>query len=840
MFSLAVLRWSSSFLFSFPHLKSLQPHSLTVFPHFALQRLLRKLEELCFKITPVVTSAVLHFSPLLCHRRAASRFESISDFAHAALGEMLNLDRALAASVSKLNRSADILHATEQQLPQQQSAVAVVGGGSAKGRRTEERFVFDASVAVAAAAAAGFTWTTPAAVSAAEAVASIPAIAPSHQHHQYDSQPAHGIDTFCTALTEPASSSVLLISDLPSVLLQPDARSLALLSSEFMTAVTPLSLRLPLTPVCESAPSGSNTPTKHCQQEQPSLCVALPTPLLSSSAVCTQHISSSRSLPDRATSETSVVDFLRTLNASPCHGMVHAVHAACSPYHQQVQNPPHQPSVFEPVFAGCGPPSSSDRNTSRSTRSISCLEFSGGLNEVREELGSLRDFVGCIPNAPSRVAVSAGKSDAVAAAAVMVAAASPANAPFTKISNVTDGMMPDGRGRTPKPQLDAAGTTPDKTPSNCCSAYGCLADGYLIDSGFVEEEVTAHWQGSGGGMMTSPSAWCSMNMESRDMRRGAPLEPSLGAVGSGAVALAAAPAPTTRPTFANLTAACGSSCATTYTISDVNSGSTNTTTTFGFVRSSCLTANTALCGTINAHLSDGVGVSAVVEGDCGEVRTSLHGLAKSRWSRESAAAAAAVWNNEAAEAFADALDFTSVSPAAGECLSRMHRAEGGSSIPALDEDDDDESGIPLMSSYWTARATEPPTPAMVSFPPRRLEQRTAAPALGGLYGIRESGSMSSVHSSLEFSDSDDDDGGVMVLNLVSNGGGGGSAVMLSSGLGAEAFRRQHCEVRGSSGCGGGSTDSQPMSKSGISVILASSYNKAGVVGTTAERVAVCG
>lgn len=138
-------------------------------------RLLRKLEELCCRLAPIVSDAVSEHSRLLSNRRLVGRYESVSEFAHAVLGEMLNLDRAVAVSVAASNAvasgSATGLTPSQARQTQRQdsiaatAAVAAAGGRSCSGSKhvpasAEARF--DAAAAVEAAKAAGFGWTAPA------------------------------------------------------------------------------------------------------------------------------------------------------------------------------------------------------------------------------------------------------------------------------------------------------------------------------------------------------------------------------------------------------------------------------------------------------------------------------------------------------------------------------------------------------------------------------------------------------------------------------------------------------------------------------------------------------
>ncbi|KAG2442025.1 hypothetical protein HYH02_009817 [Chlamydomonas schloesseri] len=137
--------------------------------------LLRKLEELCCRLAPIVSDAVAEHSRLLSNRRLVGRYESVSDFAHAVLGEMLNLDRAVAVSVAASNAvaagSATGLTPSQARQTQRQNSIAAAAAAAGAGARScsggkhgpasaEARF--DAAAAVEAAKAAGFGWTAPA------------------------------------------------------------------------------------------------------------------------------------------------------------------------------------------------------------------------------------------------------------------------------------------------------------------------------------------------------------------------------------------------------------------------------------------------------------------------------------------------------------------------------------------------------------------------------------------------------------------------------------------------------------------------------------------------------
>ncbi len=250
----------------------------------------------------------------------------------------------------------------------------------------------------------------------------------------------------------------------------------------------------------------------------------------------------------------------------------------------------------------------------------------------------------------------------------------------------------------------------------------------MIESRSTEELATALCNGS----VTVRSIWSSKNMESRVMMRGAPLEASIGAAGPLAASRLAAPLvpaavaasaalPLTAAPPQPFATARGSSCAT-----DYSTTVGETATTLAYTNSSMQGCST-VSGSSAAHLSGGWtnqgccgGSSQMVVGEvAGDVRTSLRGFARGRWSRDSAAAAAAIWSNEASEAFAAAERFTA---------SHMDAAAGTAS---------------KSESVWTARAG--------------AAASATAPAcgFGVLYGIRESGPVPSLAASLEFSDSDD-------------------------------------------------------------------------------------
>ncbi|KAG2440774.1 hypothetical protein HXX76_003630 [Chlamydomonas incerta] len=128
--------------------------------------LLRKLEELCCRLAPIVADAVSEHARVLSNRRLVGRYESVSDFAHAVLGEMLNLDRAVAVSVAASNvvaaGSATGLTPSAARQAQRQNSIAARSCSGSKHAPAATEARFDAAAAVEAAKAAGFGWTAPA------------------------------------------------------------------------------------------------------------------------------------------------------------------------------------------------------------------------------------------------------------------------------------------------------------------------------------------------------------------------------------------------------------------------------------------------------------------------------------------------------------------------------------------------------------------------------------------------------------------------------------------------------------------------------------------------------
>ncbi|GLC52466.1 hypothetical protein PLESTB_000632100 [Pleodorina starrii] len=727
--------------------------------------LLRKLEELCFKITPTVTDAVLHFSPLLCNTRMAAPYESITDFAHEVLGEMLNLDRAVAASVSAINRTTANISVSHHQQQQQPCA--------GRGRKAaEERSMFDATAAVAAAAAAGFSWTVPASAPASAPSASAGAAAPlaqirlrgggDRQHERPSAQSLLGVggETFCTALADDvASYSVVLTSDLAS------ASALPHLELASMISLDDLMASERLTPAAASAPLEPLEPFDCDAVEAADAAQPTRGSLPHGGWIRAQHVDTSRSLPERKPVAMSgggggggaAVDFLRGCAAGGA--------ASLSP--QQLHHHRQQPAAASRVASA-----SADRKASRSTRSLSCLEFSGGgvADNAREELAN---------NYDNNSGNGSGIMSPAAAATAAAAAANPAsgsplcptaaNAPrFLRAP-----LRQQQQRRCPVARQGAADGTPCSSKRSTESGAG---EGYMIESHSTEELTAALRNVVGGGgsvtatTTTSPSVWNSLkNMESRIMQRGAPLEASVGAAGGVPSSVPAAPAAAAAPP--PLAAARGSSCATDYSAATTF----DTATTFAYANGSHHNA---------CSMYGSFGCMAAAAGDMAEVRTSLRGVARGRWSRDSAAAAAAVWSNEAAEAVAAAMSFT-----------------------AQLQDDEQRAS----SSIWTAAAAAAAPPSGQRSDGRGIHGCAGAPkaaAFGGLYGIRESGP---VPSSIEFSDSDD--GSVALVDVdVSSCSPGGGGFVLSSGLGAEAQHRQQRERRGSSSCchvGSGSGAAQP-------------------------------
>ncbi|EFJ42015.1 hypothetical protein VOLCADRAFT_119548, partial [Volvox carteri f. nagariensis] len=737
--------------------------------------LLRKLEELCFKITPVVTDAVLEFSSLLCNRQAASRYESVSDFAHEVLGELLNLDRAVAASiVCRSTAEGGAVHrgsasASKQQQQQQQrrplaaaAAAEGLGQGQQSGARgacrkaAEERSVFDAAAAVAAAAAAGFSWTVPTAAAAAEPVT--PTLRhvtnQQQQQQQLDCPSAHSFlltDTFCTAMTDIAPYAVVLTSDLAvSVPEVPEVSSAAAASTS-------------------AVPSASARPTP------PPSHSALVMP--DNGWIRVPYVSTSRSLPDRSP-PAAAVDYLRGVEAAPPPPPRHHPHHHYHHHHQQqqVQQPVSGATTATAAAAAAAVPAS-DRNASRSTRSLSCLEFSGGVSEAAGREESTTDSVsgGMMLQSKAATAGPAAAAAATTESAVKVAA--------------VEASLALSRARSPAHSM--------VVESNRSSESGCAEVPYMIESRSTEDLAAAlRCDGNGGGgnvenVQKAPAFHnSSKNMESRIMLRGAPLERSVGASGGGGGAAAAAHVGRTSQepsdeaaAAASLMMAHGSSCGTDYS---------NMMAVDAMLRYTNSSRNTNTCiyggGSSTARLSGAWGSQcaggSAVGGDLSEVRTSLRGGgARGRWSRDSAAAAAAVWSNEAAEAFAAALRFTRThgAPTASRC------SGGGASASAAEP------------PSWRAQAGGAVANGRTMLTPglRYGSCASTAPALGDLYGINESGPVPALQWSLEFSD----DGSVAVVDIpsprggssgdvngINTGGGGGGAFVVSSGLGAEALR----------------------------------------------------
>ncbi|GIL52137.1 hypothetical protein Vafri_8061 [Volvox africanus] len=708
--------------------------------------LLHKLEELCYKITPIVTDAVVEYSMLLGNRRIAAPYESITDFAHEVLGELLNLDRAVVASVSSSHQCAGNAqvapHAAAVTAPRNRRQSATGAAGSRARKAAAEPSAFDAMAAMAAAAAAGFSWTAPTvtealATAAAATVLSTPLPV---QNHPIE-VPSPGADTYHTAYTDAASYSVVLTSELPSLPLESTFTSS--LTSERPTP-TPAEMAMSRpTPVLEFAGDDvALTPTTR------DWCRA---PL----------VTTSRSLPDHNTATAAAagaaaIDYLRGSDAAPCYMPQCQKYPELQQQHHQQQQ--QQKAGGNGVNSGVA--SSAEHNASRSTRSLSCVEFSGGLADAREEL------------------VSSQKVVPIAVAAI---AAAPAVAPDCACNAAAASI-----GDTPR-RLRA--------PPGCNNAVAGDAgwegartlkpgDRFMIESPSTEElaEVLRHANANVNG-------WSSKNMESRIMQRGLPLESSSG--GSNVARSHIAPAvpatatsllapPVVPPTTASMCAARDSSCTTDYSIV-----ATDTVTSYGYTNSSHNTIPAMLYGSTVPRLSgvwDSQCGGGGVSGEVGDVR---HGVTRGRWSRDSAAAAAAVWSNEAAEAVAAAMRFTATTQAAADGRALAEPTQRGSDDPA---------------PVWSACALGPAASASASdslVPTCWPGCPAGKPAvLGGLYGIRESGPVPSPQLSLEFSDSDD--GGVVVVDMPSSGSSGG-AFMLSSGLGVEAMHRQQEKRRGCEG-----------------------------------------
>ncbi|GIL83610.1 hypothetical protein Vretimale_10413 [Volvox reticuliferus] len=706
--------------------------------------LLHKLEELCYKITPTVTDAVMEFSTLLCNRRIAAPYESITDFAHEVLGELMNLDRAVVASVGSTQQcEGDVQtpHAAAVTGPRDRRQPAASAAESrARQAAAAEPPAFNAISATAAAAAAGFSWIAPTVAEVAATV--LPTRLQVHRHEE----PSPSTDTHCAAITDAAPYSVVLTSDLPSLPLQytevPPTCSSSPASDRLTLTLAEMADKARTKPALESA--GGDAALTPAALEW---CRA-------------PFVATSRSLPDRntpsaAAAGAAAMDYLRGSETAPC------CLPECQTHPQLQQQPWQQQQQQKPGGNGATSvvASSTDHNASRSTRSLSCVEFSGGLADAREELLSSQKAVaiadGAIGAAP---AVAPGCGGQTAAASI-------GNTPRRlRAPRNCNGTASGDAG----PGQEVAGM-PNRTSES--------GDGFMIESQSTEElaAVLRHGNGNGGGSLTtSPSVWSSKNTESRIMQRGMPLESSSGGGAAAGCRIASALAATANtqlapPVVPRTTMGMCNSCTTDYSMAAVD-----TVTSYGYTNSSYNTIP-AMYGSNLPRLSGvwdsqcgGSGVSEV-----GDVRRSLHVATRGRWSRDSAAAAAAVWSNEAAEAVAAAMHFTATQAA----------DEKGPVKPPLCGNDE-------PTSVWTACAHRSAALASASAAPQTRWSGCAAgksAALGGLYDIRESGPVPSLQLSLDFSDSDD--GGVVVVDLPSSDSSG-CAFVLNSGLGVEAMQWQ--------------------------------------------------
>ncbi|GLI64369.1 hypothetical protein VaNZ11_007615 [Volvox africanus] len=743
--------------------------------------LLHKLEELCYKITPIVTDAVVEYSTLLGNRRIAAPYESISDFAHEVLGEMLNLDLAVIASVSSIRPpgagAIQAPHAAAMTGPRNRRQSATGAVGSRARKAAEEPSDFDATSAVAAAAAAGFSWTAPTvaeALATSKAAAVLPAPLPAQNHP--NEEPSPGTYTYHSAYTDAASYSVVLTSDLPSLPLE---SSFTLSQTIERPTPTPAAMAMSRpTPMSEFAGDDvALTPTTR------EWCRA---PL----------VTTSRSLPDHRTptaaaAGAAAIDYLRGSEAAPSYM------PPCQTYpelqHHQQQQQQQQKAGGNGVNSGVA--TSADHNASRSTRSLSCVEFSGGLADARDEL------------------LSSQKMEVIAVAAI---AAAPAveqdcvcNAAAASIGDTLRCLRaPPGCSNAVAGDAALVGREGPRMSHRTSKPENC----FMIESPSTEElaAVLRPWNGNcneGGSLMTLTSGLSSKNMENRIMQRGLPLESSSGggnvarshiapAVPATGTSLLAPPVVPPMAATASMCTARYSSCTTDYSMV-----AGDTVTSYGYTNSSHSTTPT-MCGSTVPRLSgvwDSQCGGGGVSGDVGDVR---HGVARGRWSRDSAAAAAAVWSNEAAEAVAAAMCFTATATATTQAAAD----DRGLVEPTQCGGDD-------LASVWSACALGPAATASASdalLPTCWPGCAAGKPAvLGGLYGIRESGPVPSLQPSLEFSDSDD--GGILVVDMPSIGSSSGGAFMLRSGLGVEAMHRQQEKSRGCEGRWSHEPDLSPVS-----------------------------
>lgn len=718
-----------------------------------LPRLLRKLEELCYKVTPVVVDAAVEHSSSLGNRRLVSRYESVSDFAHAVLGEMLNLDRAVVVSINSSCQQPNggsaagcgtsgvtAPNASQQRLHQRQQSIAAAAAAAAataptkgskpsKGGNGSSGGRFNAAAAVAAAAAAGFTWTARGGVEASaptptvsgcfarmrqgrQAAAVAAAVAAFNSHNQQQLAAAAACQVSSTGQQQqqrPACTAHLTVGNVSGTSFCSAVTTAVTCNSTTFTTLTEVpSARLPSELLSPSRPSAPALPQNPSGQSS-----APPSPLLAPSLEPTATGAAAQARHQLPTAAGG--------NSAALTEMLLA----------------EQRHVRQARLGACGVSAPHSAAASRSTRSMSCMELSGGIGDTARE--ALLLDTAHLTGASATLSPTAAAATTLASssfgwqhmrpagclAANCAAPASPSAAPSSKPSPIAQQQQ----FRPPRVQVQApllrAG---EISPGGVSSRRSTDSDGspFMLDG--------ANTTGSGdliaprSFMMRGPTSSSTQHM----FQRGQPLDPSTGRPPHGAVNLGSASAysslgrlgPSAAAHLAAALSLAAGSTSNRDAVAVANASGTNTggsspatgeSSVCGLTVSTNVTCTTFhssshrfTSGQLTAQGSLGVCASSNLIA-CANASGATEAGGASRWSRDSAAAAAAMWGSEAADAFAAAMRFTTGYPY-------------GAGAPCVPSGGRRASHSASASGY-------------------------AKSALGGLYGIAESGSIPAGHGS---------------------------------------------------------------------------------------------
>ncbi|PNH07095.1 hypothetical protein TSOC_006476, partial [Tetrabaena socialis] len=289
------------------------------------------------------------------------------------------------------------------------------------------------------------------------------------------------------------------------------------------------------------------------------------------------------------------------------------------------------------------------------SRSLSCVEFSGAIRAL--DLAE--------PDAASRHAGSDGAG--VGTLATYGGPRQQLHVGATKCR----GML--ARQPAAAAAADVTAAVPCRSASRSPAAPSHRADGSDSGTAFMLDSAASLDLPVGGFMMSPPACASSHGA----FLRGAPLEPSVGPASLSPAGVAAAASGSRANTMsamaAALAAARGSStCATDFSVGGGGGG--------GGGRNSWTAWTSA-----NHHHGNGPSpYSTAGRSEAANASTSEAGLSDAgRWSRDSAAAAAAVWSMEAAEAFEAAVQFTSGQHARGGAMSSSRSAAPPPSASAM-------------------------------------------------------------------------------------------------------------------------------------------------------------